>query len=68
MAELPAPPPMVVLRPGDRVLVTMAEDVDGETTQKIATGLKEAFPEVDFTVVTGVASILVGGPYGDVQS
>lgn len=39
-------PPMVVLRPGDHVLVT----------------LQDSFPGVEFVVMDGVVSILVGGP------
>lgn len=52
-------PPMVVLRPGDRVLVAFAEDPDGDTIAQIASSLRTSFPGVDFTVLTGVASIAV---------
>lgn len=52
-------PPMVVLRPGDRVLVTLAEDPEAEVTNDLARSLRSAFPGVDFTILTGVTSILV---------
>lgn len=60
-ARLSTSPPMVVLRPGDRVLVTLTEDPGVEECQHIASELKGAFPGVDFTVLTGVAGLLVAG-------
>lgn len=54
--------PLLVLRPGDRVLVTLTEDLDPEETQDIAGKLRESFPGVEFTIMTGVASILVQPP------
>lgn len=54
-------PPMVVLRAGDRVLIALTEDPEPEETQHIAAGLRTAFPGVDFTILTGVASIAVSG-------
>lgn len=56
---LRASPPMVVLRPGDRVLVTFVDEPPQETTNEIAASLRKTFPGVDFTVLTGVASIAV---------
>lgn len=53
-------PPMVVLRPGDRVLVVFSDEPDQEATNVIAASLRRTFPGVDFTVLTGVASIAVG--------
>jgi predicted GTPase len=50
---------MVVLRPGDRVLVTFVDEPPQETTNEIAASLRKTFPGVDFTVLTGVASIAV---------
>lgn len=59
----PAPtgtsPAMVVLRPGDRVLVTLTEDIEPEQVEEAAVTLKQTFPGVEFTVMSGVASILV---------
>jgi hypothetical protein len=52
-------PPMVVLRPGDRVLVAFTDEPDQDTTNTIAGSLRRTFPGVDFTVLTGVASIAV---------
>ena len=53
-------PPMVVLRPGDRVLVTLTEEIVQADVDEMAYALRQAFPGVDFTILTGVASILVG--------
>lgn len=58
-ALLRSTPPMVVVRPGDRVLVTLTEDPEPEITQQIALSLRQAFPGVEFTVLTGVSSIAV---------
>jgi hypothetical protein len=55
-------PPLLVLRPGDQVLITLTEDLDPEETQDIASKLRESFPGVDFTVMTGVAGVLVQPP------
>lgn len=55
-------PPMVVLRPGDRVLVTLAGETDPEVVQAITATLQDSFPGVEFVVMDGVTSILVGGP------
>lgn len=52
-------PPMVVLRPGDRVLVTLADDPEVALIQEIAAGLRQSFPGVEFVVISGVASICV---------
>jgi hypothetical protein len=54
-------PPMVVLRPGDRVLVTLAGESDPEEIQETTAILRDAFPGVEFVVMDGVAGILVGG-------
>lgn len=54
--------PLVVLRPGDRVLVALAGESGPEIVQGITVTLREAFPGVEFVVMDGVASILVGGP------
>lgn len=52
-------PPMLVLRPGDRVLVCLAGEVAQGLADEIAYSLKRAFPGTDFTVLTGVAGIAV---------
>lgn len=46
---------MVVLRPGDRVLVTLTDEPDPELIQQIAVSLRQGFPGVEFTVLTGVS-------------
>lgn len=57
MADQPA---MIVLRPGDRVLVALSEDPeDPEILAEIAAGLRKGFPGVDFTVISGIASLAV---------
>lgn len=56
MADQPA---MICLRPGDRVLVSLADDPDPETLADIAAGLRRGFPGVDFTVISGIASLAV---------
>lgn len=59
--ELAVSPPMVLLRSGDRVLVAFTEDFGSQEAQEMAHTLRTAFPGVDFTVVAGVASVLVEG-------
>lgn len=50
---------MVVLRPGDRVLVALAEDPSEAEAKAMANELRRAFPGVDFTVLGGVAGLAV---------
>ncbi len=57
--EVASTPPMVVLRPGDRVLVALADDPEPELIQQIAAGLRQSFPGVDFTIVSGVAGMCI---------
>lgn len=52
-------PPMVVLRPGDRVLIALTEDASPEELQQFTAGLRRSFPTVSFTVIGGIASIAV---------
>lgn len=70
-------PPVVVLRPGDQVLVALAEDLPAEEARQFTTELRRSFPTVSFTVVGGIAGLAVmaggdpgtqpqeGGPGGD---
>lgn len=51
--------PMVVLRPGDRVLVCLAGEVEQAASNEIAYALRTAFPGTDFTVLTGVSGVVV---------
>lgn len=62
MAVEPLPastPPMVLLRPGDRVLIALTEDLNQEEMQYFTSQLRRSFPAVSFTVVGGVASLAV---------
>lgn len=52
-------PPMVVLRPGDRVLVAFPDEPGSDVTDVIAAELRRSFPGVDFTVLTGVTGLAV---------
>jgi hypothetical protein len=59
-------PPMVVLRPGDKVLLALTEDIPAEEVQAFTAQLRRSFPTVSFTVVGGVAGVAVqaGGDDG----
>lgn len=52
-------PAVVVLRPGDRVLLAMTHDPDPEEAQAWMQALSQDFPGIKFTVVGGVAGIAV---------
>lgn len=57
------PPAMLVLRPGDKVLVTLADDAPPpDTTTAVADALRRHFPGVDFLIVTGITGIAVLPP------
>ena len=58
----PPAPAMLVLRPGDRVLVTLTDDPGPEGCAQVAAALKNSFPDCDFTVLAGVAGLLVQPP------
>lgn len=64
--QAPTSPAMVVLRPGDKVLVTIPDDPDPDeawkTTQTVLTALREHFPGVDFLIVSGITGIAVSPP------
>jgi hypothetical protein len=53
---------MVVLRPGDRVLIALAAEASPQEVTAMAAALRESFPGVEFTVMDGIQSIMVGGP------
>lgn len=55
-------PAMVVLRPGDKVLVTLVEDPEPEQVKQVTNHLRENFPGVEFVVMSGVAGIAVQSP------
>lgn len=53
---------MIILRPGDRVLVTLVDDPDAELANEFADALHDQFPGVEFTIMGGVAGIAVMTP------
>lgn len=59
-------PTLVVLRPGDKVLVCLHDDPSAEEAQEWARQLHMAFKGVEFTLAGGVAglAILGGGDRG----
>jgi len=64
----PPPPPvernapaMLVLRPGDKVLVCLHDDPSPEEAQEWARQLHGAFKGVEFTIAGGVAGLAVLG-------
>lgn len=54
-------PAMLVLRPGDKVLVCLHDDPPPEEAQEWARQLHQAFRGVEFTVAGGVAGLAVLG-------
>lgn len=56
MDQIPA---MIVLRPGDRVLVTLTDDPEEDMAQEFARVLHESFPGTEFIIMGGVAGLLV---------
>lgn len=59
-------PPMVVLRPGDKVLIALTDDPPGEEITEFTAQLRRSFPTVSFTVIGGIAGVAVqaGGDSG----
>lgn len=59
-------PPMVVLRPGDKVLIALVDDPPGEEITEFTAQLRRSFPTVAFTVIGGIAGVAVqaGGDRG----
>ncbi len=55
-------PALIVLRPGDNVLVTLADDPDEETCKAILASLRRAFRSCQFTLLSGVAAVAVQPP------
>jgi len=54
-------PAMVVLRPGDKVLVALVDDPPPEEAQEWARQLHSAFRGVEFVIAGGVAGLAVLG-------
>lgn len=55
------PPVMVVLRPGDQVLVCLNQDPSPEEAQLWSQQLHDSFRGVEFVIAGGVAGIAVLG-------
>lgn len=58
-------PPMVVLRPGDKVLIALVDDPPGEEITQFTAQLRRSFPTVSFTVIGGIAGVAVQAGGGD---
>lgn len=54
-------PAVVVLRPGDKVLVALIDDPPPEEAQEWARQLHSAFKGVEFTICGGVAGLAIHG-------
>lgn len=52
-------PALIVLRPGDKVLVTLADEVDDETAKTVLTTLRRSFRGCEFTILAGVTAVAV---------
>lgn len=50
---------VVVLKPGDRVLLVTSRFVDMEEASRTRSILDERFPDVDFTIASGYDNVLV---------
>ncbi len=55
-------PALIVLRPGDKVLVTLADDPSPEDAHTVMTSLRKSFPGVDFTFLSGVSGLAIAAP------
>lgn len=58
-------PPMVVLRPGDRVLIALTDDIPAVEVQAFTAELRRSFPTVSFVVIGGIAGVAVQAGGGD---
>lgn len=56
---LPQAPTMILLRPGDRVMVVLTEDPEEDTAVEYSNQLHECFPGVEFVIVGGVTGVAV---------
>ncbi len=54
--------PMLIPRPGDKVLVTLAAEPSAAETTELVRTLRRTFPGVDFTLLTGVTGLAVRPP------
>ena len=54
-----AQPALIVLRPGDKVLVTFTDEPDQDACKQILADLRRAFRGCDFTILAGVSAVAV---------
>lgn len=54
---LPQAPTMILLRPGDRVMVVLHEDPGEDEALTYSEALHDSFPGVEFVIVGGVTGI-----------
>ena len=52
-------PALIVLRPGDKVLVALADDATPHECKEILATLRRSFRGCDFTILTGVTAVAV---------
>lgn len=57
--DLPQSPTMILLRPGDRVMVLLNEDPGEDEAIEYAEQLHDCFPGVQFVIVGGVTGVAV---------
>lgn len=57
--SLPQAPTMILLRPGDRVMVVLTQDPGEDEALSYSEALHESFPGVEFVIVGGVTGIAV---------
>lgn len=57
--KLPQAPTMILLRPGDRVMVVLNEDPGQDEALTYSEALHESFPGVEFVIVGGVTGVAV---------
>ncbi len=55
----PQAPALIVLRPGDKVLIALVNDSSDAEAKDLANTLRTSFPGVSFTVAGGIAGICV---------
>ncbi|HEY9370059.1 hypothetical protein [Streptomyces sp.] len=54
-----AQPALIVLRPGDKVLIALSDEPDEDTCKAILADLRRTFRGCDFTILAGVSAVAV---------
>lgn len=57
--DLSQQPAMIVLQPGNKVLVALREDPEPELAQEFARTLHQSFPGCEFVIMGGVEALAV---------